>query len=324
MSELIITPAPHLRSSLDVPQVMTRVFVSLLPAAIWGVAFFGWRLTLVPLVLAVLGAVGFEALDCLIFRKPLSIFDGSALVTGLLLGLSLPPGVPLWIPLLGSGVAIVVGKQMFGGLGQNIFNPALVGRAVLFISWPSIMASFRVREIWALGIPLSGSGWDTVTTATPLGISKLQGYGTLLRLEPRILWRLFVGTVPGCIGEISAVALLAGFFYLLFTGIVRWDIPTFYFLGLTLVALFAGQNPLYHILAGGAILGGCFMATDYVTSPLTFRGKVVFGLGAGMLTGLIRWLGGYPEGVTFGILVMNAVVPFLDRMLPRRFGVKKV
>lgn len=324
MSEFVITPAPHLRSPLDVPQVMTRVFLSLLPAAVWGMAFFGLRLTLLPLLLSVLGAVGFEALDCFLFRKPLSIFDGSALVTGFLLGLSLPPGVPFWIPIVGSGVAIILGKQMFGGLGQNIFNPALVGRAVLFVSWPGIMTSWWVREIWALGVPLSGNGWDTVTTATPLGISKLQGYGTLLQLEPRILWRLFVGTVPGCIGEISAIALLGGFFYLLFTGIVRWDIPAFYFLGLAITVAIAGQNPLYHILAGSAILGGCFMATDYVTSPVTFKGKVIFGLGAGIFTGIIRWLGGYSEGVTFGILIMNALVPFLDRLLPRRFGVKKI
>ncbi|MEN3186323.1 MAG: RnfABCDGE type electron transport complex subunit D [Atribacterota bacterium] len=324
MSELVITPAPHLRSPLDVPRVMGRVFLSLLPATIWGMAFFGLQLTLWPLLLSILGAVGFEALDCFVFRKPLSIFDGSALVTGLLLGLSLPPGVPFWIPLVGSGVAIIFGKQMFGGLGQNIFNPALVGRAVLFISWPGIMTSWRVREIWALGVPFSGEGLDVVTTATPLGISKLQGYSALTQLEPRILWRLFVGTVPGCIGEISAVALLSGFFYLLFTGVVRWDIPTFYFLGLAITGAIAGQNPLYHILAGSAIMGGCFMVTDYVTSPVTFKGKIIFGLGAGIFTGIIRWLGGYPEGVTFGILIMNALVPFLDRLLPRRFGVKKV
>lgn len=323
MSELIITPAPHLRSPLTVPQVMTRVFVALLPATVWGVAFFGWRLTLVPLLLSVAGAVGFEALDCFIFRRPLSIYDGSALVTGLLLGLSLPPGVPFWIPIVGSGVAIILGKTMFGGLGQNIFNPALVGRAVLFLSWPGIMTSFRVREVWALGVRMSGSGWDTVTTATPLGISKLQGYGTLLAMEPRILWQLFLGTVPGCIGEISALALLVGFVYLFLTGVVRWDTPVFFFLGLSAVALLARQNPLYHILAGSAVLGGCFMVTDYTTSPMTFRGRMVFGLGAGALTGIIRWLGGYPEGITFAILLMNAMVPFLDRLLPRRFGVRK-
>lgn len=323
MNHFILTPAPHLRSPLNVSQVMGRVFLALLPAAIWGVAFFGWRMTFPPLALAVAGAVGFEALDCWLFRKPLSIFDGSALVTGLLLGLSLPPGVPFWIPLVGSGVAIILGKQMFGGLGQNIFNPALVGRAVLFLSWPNIMTGFQVREVWMLGGSLSGSGWDTVTSATPLGITKLQGYEALLRLEPRILWRLFLGTVPGCIGEVSALVLLGGFVYLLAVGIVRWDIPVSYFGGLSLVVVLAGQNPLYHLLAGSAILGGCFMVTDYVTSPMTLKGRVVFGFGAGALTGIIRWLGGYPEGVSFAILLMNAMVPFLDRILPRRFGVKK-
>lgn len=323
MSELIITPAPHLRSPLDVPKIMQSVCIALLPTTVWGIAFFGWRLTLLPILISVGGAVGFEILDCICFRRPWTIFDGSSLVTGLLLGLSLPPGVPFWIPLVGSGVAIFLGKEMFGGLGQNVFNPALVGRAVLFLAWPGIMTTWQVREIWSLGKSFLGNGWDVVTTATPLGISKLQGYAVLMQMEPRILWKLFMGLVPGCIGEISAVAILGGFFYLFFRGIVSWETPAFYFLGLAGVALLLGQNPFYHILAGGALLGGCFMVTDYTTSPITTKGKIVFGLGAGILTGVIRFWSGYPEGVTFAILLMNAMVPFLDRLIPRRFGVKR-
>ncbi len=322
----VLTPPPHVKSALDVPQVMTHVFLALLPATFWGMAFFGYRLTLGPIVLSLLSCLGFEALDCFLFRKPLSLGDRSALVTGLLLGLSFPPGVPFWLPIVGGGTAIILGKQMFGGLGQNIFNPALVGRAVLFLSWPGLMSTYVVRNVWTLSKSgeVVSSLWEVVTTATPLGISKMQGYQALAHLEPRILWRLFWGTVPGCIGEISAFLLLCGFAYLLWRKIVRWDIPVFYFLGIALVAVLARQNPLYHLLAGSAILGGCFMATDYTTSPMTPKGRMIFGFFAGMITGMIRWLGGYQEGVTFGILIMNAVVPFLDRLLPRRFGVKKI
>lgn len=321
-SRLIIASPPHLKSTTTVPWIMRQVVLALLPAAVWGVTFFGVRWTLLPLLLSVLSCVGFEALDCLLFRRPLSIGDWSAVVTGMLLGLSLPPGCPFWIPIVGGGVAILLGKQMFGGLGQNIFNPALVGRAVLLISWPKIMATWYVRPSFALGVTTYATLVDVVTSATPLGIVKAYGY-TAVWETPNLLFRLFVGLVPGCIGEISALLLLLGFVYLLARGVVQWDIPLCYALGLVAVALVARQNPLFHLFAGGAIMGACFMATDYTTSPMTPKGRIIFGFGAGALTGIIRWLGGYPEGVTFGILTMNALVPLLDRMLPRRFGVKK-
>uniref|UniRef100_A0A7V4TET4 Ion-translocating oxidoreductase complex subunit D n=1 Tax=Candidatus Caldatribacterium saccharofermentans TaxID=1454753 RepID=A0A7V4TET4_9BACT len=320
--KLITSAPPHLRSPVTVPWIMQQVVFALLPAAIWGAVFFGPRLALPPLVLAVLACVGFEALDCLAFRRPLTVGDWSAVVTGMLLGLSLPPGCPFWIPIVGGGVAIFLGKQMFGGIGQNVFNPALVGRAVLLISWPKIMATWHVRPPFVLGATSYATPVDVVTSATPLGIVKAYGYPAVWE-TPHLLFRLFVGLVPGCIGEISALLLLLGFVYLLARGVVQWDIPLFYSMGLVAVALVARQNPLFHLLAGGAVMGACFMATDYTTSPMTPRGRIIFGFGAGALTGIIRWLGGYPEGVTFGILTMNALVPLLDRMLPRRFGVKK-
>lgn len=317
-----IAPPPHMKSSTTVPWIMRQVVLALLPAAVWGVVFFGVRWALLPLVLSVLSCVGFEALDCFLFRRPLTIGDWSAVVTGMLLGLSLPPGCPFWIPIVGGGVAILLGKQMFGGIGQNIFNPALVGRAVLLISWPKLMNTWYVRPPFALGVVTSATPVEVVTSATPLGIAKTYGLSALAE-TPNLLFRLFVGLIPGCIGEVSAFLLLLGFVYLLVRGVVQWDIPLFFALGLTTVALVAQQNPLFHLFAGGAIMGACFMATDYTTSPMTPKGRLIFGFGAGALTGIIRWLGGYPEGVTFGILTMNAFVPLLDRMLPRRFGVKK-
>lgn len=323
----ILSAPPHIKSTTTVPWVMQQVVIALLPAATWGVAFFGVKWALLPLILSVAACVGFEALDCLFFHRPLTISDWSAVVTGVLLGLSLPPGCPFWIPVVGGGMAIFLGKQMFGGLGQNIFNPALVGRAVLLISWPKVMATWYVRSPFAMQVThatTSATPVDVVTSATPLGILKAYGYTALQDVDPHLIFRLFVGLIPGCIGEISVLLLLAGFFYLLFRGVVQWDIPLFYTLGLMAVVLVARQNPLFHLFAGGAVMGACFMATDYVTSPMTPKGRVLFGFGAGALTGIIRWLGGYPEGVTFGILTMNALVPLLDRLVPRRFGVKKV
>ncbi|MGQ9623422.1 MAG: RnfABCDGE type electron transport complex subunit D [Candidatus Caldatribacteriaceae bacterium] len=325
-SRFLLSAPPHMKSPTSVPWIMRQVVFALLPAAVWGVAFFGVELALWPLLLSILACVGFEALDCLLFRRPLSVGDWSAVVTGMLLGLSLPPGCPFWIPIVGGGIAIFLGKQMFGGLGQNIFNPALVGRAVLLVSWPKIMATWYVRTPFALLVlpTTQATPVDMVTSATPLGIIKTYGFAALKEVDPRLLFRLFFGLIPGCIGEISTFLLLAGFVYLLWRGIVAWDIPFFYCLGLVAVALFAHQNPFIHLFTGGATIGACFMATDYVTSPMTPKGRMIFGFGAGALTGIIRWLGGYPEGVTFGILTMNALVPLLDYVLPRRFGVKRV
>ncbi|MCX6088805.1 MAG: RnfABCDGE type electron transport complex subunit D, partial [Candidatus Atribacteria bacterium] len=314
-------PAPHLKSDANVPAIMGQVVLALLPATIFGISFFGIHYTLFPVLVSILSCIGFECFDCLLFKKKITISDGSALVTGLLLGLSLPPGAPFWMAIAGGGVSIILGKQMFGGLGQNIFNPALVGRAVLIISWPKIMTTWVVKGIYgfpnleggAMALP---QGLDVITTPTPLAISKAYGFQVLHQLEPNILGRLFIGTVPGSIGETSALLLLAGFFYLLWRGIVKWDIPVLYMAGLSFVVILGGQNPLYHMLAGGALMAACFMANDYITSPLSRNGRLIFAFGAGAITGIIRLMGGYPEGVTFGILMMNAIVPLLDKLLP--------
>ncbi len=325
--KLVITSSPHLRDETTVPWIMRQVVLALLPATIWGMCFFGVSSTLLTILLSIGSTIGFEALNDKIFKKPLSITDGSAVVTGLLLGLSLPPSAPFWLPIVGGGAAIFLGKEMFGGLGQNVFNPALVGRAVLLVSWPKVMSTWWVNTPFDFSTFAEGgaTSWGVrmVTTPTPLGVARIYGYSALHQADPRILWHLFLGQVPGSIGEISVLLLIIGFLYLWWRGIVHWDIPLFYFIGLSLVAILGGQSAIFYILSGGAVMGACFMATDYVTSPISSKGRYLFGLGAGAITGVIRLLGAYPEGVTFGILTMNALVPFLDHLLPQRFGVKK-
>ncbi len=325
---LIFSPSPHLRDATNVPWIMRQVVFALLPASVWGMFVFGFWNGFLPLLWSVLSCLAFEYLDCMIFRRPISLRDGSALVTGMLLGLSLPPGAPFWLAVAGGGIAIILGKQIFGGLGQNIFNPALVARAVLLISWPRAMYTWVARVNFALpdiesGIAGLPHGVDVVTTATPLGLWETYGLAAIREVEPSILWRLFTGQVPGSIGEVSALLLLVGFAYLLWRGIVEWDIPAFFALGLTVIALAGGENPFFHLLAGSAVIGACFMATDYVTSPMSRKARIIFGLGAGMLTAVIRILGAYPEGVTFAILTMNVLVPLLDKLIPVRFGVKR-
>ncbi|HOT04661.1 MAG TPA: RnfABCDGE type electron transport complex subunit D, partial [Atribacter sp.] len=231
------TPAPHLKSPVSVPKIMFMVVVALIPATVWGIGFFGPKLTLPPLIICILSCLFFEWLDCKIFKKPVTLKDGSALVTGLLLGLSLPPGSPFWIAIAGGGIAIILGKQMFGGLGQNIFNPALVGRAVLLISWPKLMTSWYAKTPFAFpsieqGLVAMPQGVDVVTTPTALTLTKEYGFQVLSQFEPRLLWRLFIGAVPGSIGETSVLLLLIGYFLLLGLGIVKWDIPLFFLIGL--------------------------------------------------------------------------------------------
>ncbi|HSV32145.1 MAG TPA: RnfABCDGE type electron transport complex subunit D [Atribacteraceae bacterium] len=324
---LVFSPAPHLKNPAQVPRIMGEVFIALLPAAAWAGYAFGFWNAFLPVFWSITAALAFEYLLCRLLRKSSSLGDGSALVTGMLLGLSLPPGSPFWLAMAGGAIAIVLGKQIFGGLGQNIFNPALVGRAVLLISWPRTMYTWVARVPFSLpdlasGINQPPAGMDVVTTATVLDLAELHGYAALRAAEPAILTRLFLGQVPGSIGEVSALFLLIGFCYLLWRGIVHWDIPLWFAVGLVVVILLGRQSPLFHLLSGGVVIGACFMATDYVTTPMAPRARLVFGLGAGMLTAIIRLLGAYPEGVTFGILMMNALVPLLDKMIPVRFGVK--
>jgi len=302
---------------------MRAVLYSLIPACGVAVYFFGLP-ALAVLLIATLGCMATETVCQRLMGQPVTIADGSAAITGVLLALNLPPTCPWWMTLLGSVIAIAIGKQVYGGLGANPFNPALVARVVLLISFPVQMTT------WSAPAPL-GSGSDLVTTATPLGSWKnaVMLTGQLpADMQGRTI-DYFLGNMPGCIGEVSALALLLGAAYLFYRRILTWHIPAT-FIGT--VVLLSGlfwlinpakyPNPAFHLVTGGLVLGAFYMATDMVTTPVSMRGMLVFGVGCGVLTVLIRLFGGYPEGVSFAILLMNAATPLIDRYLrPRTFGV---
>jgi len=320
--QLYLSSSPHIHSGETTDQVMRAVIYALLPACAVAVYYFGLP-ALTALILCTLGCVAAEALCQRAMGKRPTVTDGSAALTGILLALNLPPSSPWWLALIGSAVAIAVGKQVYGGLGYNPFNPALVARVVLLISFPVQMTT------WTAPAPL-GSGIDAVTSATPLGEMK-----TAVMLTGQIPVALqegfgayFTGNMAGSLGEVSAAALLLGALYLLWKRIITWHIPVSY---LGTVVVFGGlfwlieparyPGPLFHLLTGGLMLGAFYMATDMVTSPITGRGMLLYGIGCGLITVLIRLFGGYPEGVSFAILLMNAVTPLIDRFTkPKKFG----
>jgi Na+-translocating ferredoxin:NAD+ oxidoreductase subunit D len=321
-SQVYLSSSPHIRSAETNERIMRAVIYSLLPASAVSIYFFGMR-ALVVLAICTLGCMATEAVCQRLMRRPVAINDGSAALTGILLAMNLPPASPWWLALIGSVTAIAIGKQVFGGLGYNPFNPALVARVVLLISFPVQMTT------WTAPAP-PGQWHDAVTTATPLGEMKtaVMLTGELPRDLEIGLGDFLVGNMPGSLGEISALALLAGAAFLFWRGILTWHIPVS-FAGT--VILLSGvfwlsdpgryPSPLFHLLTGGLILGIFFMATDYVTSPISGTGMVIFGIGCGILTVLIRLFGGYPEGVSFAILLMNAATPLIDRFTrPRVFG----
>ncbi len=316
--KLVVSSSPHIRTIESVQSVMIDVLVALFPVALVSVLLFGYR-ALLTMVIAMISAMVAEA----IWLRKLDLFgDGSAAVTGLLLAMTLPPAPPWWLVVIGSFCAIIIGKQVFGGIGNNIFNPALVGRAILVASWGGHMAG----QIWPVPKPFAfGVDVSAVTTATPLA-GQEQALNTALS-------QLFIGNVAGALGETSALALLVGAAWLLYKGHIDWRIPggyiiTVFVMGTAFGGGFYGNHlltGLFHVLAGGVLLGALFMATDMVTSPVTNLGKLIFGIGCGVITMLIRLFGSYPEGVTFAILIMNALTPIIDNFtIPRKFGeVKK-
>lgn len=303
----VVSVSPHIYKKGAIPSIMWRVFFAFLPSGIIGVYIFGLRAFYV-IVTAILSAVLTEGLIQKLCRRKITIYDGSAALTGILLAYNLPSGIPLWMVCAGSFFAIAIVKQLFGGLGKNIFNPALAGRAFLLISWPGHMTSFPK--------PFS---YDGITSATPLALLKEEKVANLAEMGLSY-WDLFIGNRGGCIGEVCILALILGAIYLFYKKIITWHIPlSFIFTVAIFSFLFGGKTSLFkgdwlfHILSGGLILGAFFMATDYVTSPLTKKGKFIFGFACGMLTCVIRFWGGYPEGVSFSILIMNAFSPLIDR-----------
>jgi electron transport complex protein RnfD len=329
MNKLItVAPSPHVFGDQSVKKIMFGVIIALTPALFCSVYYFGWGAITVTLASVISCLITEFLIQKFLIKGDLTITDGSAIVTGLLLAFNLPGNLPVWIIILGAVVSIGVGKMTFGGLGNNPFNPALVGRVFLLISFPVQMTT------WPLPLGFKTSYADAVTGATPLGILK-EGIRNGDQI-PQIMEELpgykdlFYGHIGGSIGEIAAIALLLGMVYLLVKKIITWHIPASILLT---VVLFTGilwlanpekyADPLFHLLSGGILLGAIFMATDYVTSPMTATGMWIFGIGIGIITVLIRAYGAYPEGVSFAILIMNAFVPLINRYVkPKRFGEK--
>jgi electron transport complex protein RnfD len=310
---LIVSSSPHFLTEENIPKIMHSVIYALFPTVVVSVYFYGLR-ALLLVIFSVAACVATEYVFQRSMDRAVTVSDGSAIITGILLALTLPPGFPLTGAVLGSVFAIAVGKHFFGGLGYNIFNPALLGRAFLQATYPVLITTWKE--------PFSGtSGVDAVSAATPLALMKFEG----VAIEH---WNLFFGNVSGSLGETSALIILFGGLYLRYMGYINWRLPLGY---LGSIALFSFifwlydstrfADPLFHILAGGAMLGAWFMVTDYVTTPVTPVGQWIFVIGAGFLAVIIRLFGGLPEGVMYSILLMNATVPLLNRWTrPRVFG----
>lgn len=312
--KLFVSPSPHLRGSDTTQKIMLDVIIALCPAAAASVVLFGWRALLLE-VICIAGCVLAEFICRKVMKRSNTIGDLSAVVTGLLLAFNLPVTINPAIALIGCVVAIVVVKQMFGGIGQNFVNPALTARIVLMVSFPAAMTHWVMPFYYR-----TGSLSDALTTATPLALTAAGSTEDL----PTVV-QLFFGAYGGCVGETCSLALLIGFVYLLIRRVITPVIPLCY---ISVVALFTwilGGDPLTAVLSGGLLLGAIFMATDYTTSPVTAWGKVVFGVGCGLLTVLIRRFGSLPEGVSFSILLMNILVPHIERLTrPRAFGSVRV
>ena len=299
---LTVTVSPHIKSKDNIQRVMRDVIIALTPAALMTVWFYQFK-ALFLIATCVASCCLTEYISQKIIKRKDTLSDLSAVVTGLLLAFCLPPSLPLWIAAAGGVFAILVGKSIFGGLGHNPFNPALVGRAFLQISWPKDMS------LWI-------QPYDALTTATPLAISKFNLPGVLPDN-----WMLFFGNFAGSLGETPKLMLLLGALYLLFRKHIKLYTPMSYILTAAVLALLFRENPIFHLLTGGLILGAFFMATDPVTTPLSRNGKIIFGIGCGALTVLIRLKGGFPEGVCYSILIMNMLTPFIDKMtVIKKFG----
>lgn len=316
---LTVTSPPHLKNPVTTSTIMLSVIIALLPATVWGIYVFGMR-ALVTVLISVVSSVLFEALYQFFMNLPITVKDGSAAVTGLLLALCLPVSAPHWIAVIGSFFAIVVVKQLFGGIGKNVVNPAIAARVFLFLAWPKQMSIFTAPNT-KLPLFKNVSLSDAVASATPL--AELKNGSTPTAEIADVLF----GRVGGSIGEVSAIMLLVGGIYLIYRKTIRWHIPVS-FIGTVafLTFMFPQTHDTfaflgYEVLSGGLLLGAIFMATDYVTSPVTNKGRVIYGIGCGVITVVIRYFGQYPEGVSFAIMIMNLFVWYIDMYTrPSKFG----
>lgn len=311
---LVLSSSPHVKHKNNTQRIMLDVIIAMLPAFIWSVVVFGWKPIMLTAI-SVISCVGFEYGYQKLMKKPTTIGDLSAVITGMLIAFNVPATASWWLMPIGAFFAIVIVKQLFGGIGKNVVNPAIAARVFLFISWPAQLTNFPKPNIAA----------DAISSATALGSLKAgalpEGYSLL---------DMFLGFCPGCIGEVSAMLLLVGGLYLIIRRVITWHIPVAFIGTVALAGVIfpqAGTNLEYlgyAVLSGGLILGAFFMATDYTTSPVTAKGRLLFGFGCGVITVMIRYFGAYPEGVSFAIMIMNLLVWYIDRLtLPVRFGGKK-
>lgn len=302
-----VSSSPHIRSSANTKTIMRDVLIALAPAMTAGIIFFGLKALYLTVICVVSSILAEWVIEKLTHRQN-TIGDLSAAVTGVLIAFNLPASAPWWIAVIGSVFAIAIVKQAFGGIGHNVVNPALAARAFLVASWGARMTGGAF-------IPAV----DTITSATPLG---MLAEGITQNMPSNL--DLFIGNVYGCIGEVSALALLLGGAYLVYRKVITWKIPTIYIGTVFVLMLIAGQDPVFHIFAGGLMLGAIFMATDYTTSPVTPKGQIIYAVGCGVITVVIRLFGSYPEGVSYSILLMNVATPLIERYSrPRVYGIKK-
>lgn len=311
-SSIIVSGTPHVRSKESIQSIMRDVVIALIPASVMGIYYFGIK-ALMLIAISIISAVVFEWGYEKILKKPITVNDFSAVLTGLLLALNLPATASWWVPVVGAFVAIVLGKQFYGGLGQNFINPALIGRAFLVAAYPTQTTG----SAFATGRMVV----DASTYATPLAELKA---GTAV-INGEAIKNALIGNVGGCIGETCAIALIIGGIYLLVKHVISWRIPVVYivvvFILTSIMRGYGVMGGVYEIFLGGLMLGAFFMATDYVTSPISAKGQIIFAVGCGLITSLIRVYGGYPEGVSYSILIMNLAVPLIDRCTrPRIFG----
>lgn len=318
---LRVSSSPHIRSEETTAKIMWTVNLALMPAVVFSVYHFGLKAFL-TIFFAVVTAVMTEFAVEKFMKRPITVKDGSAVVTGLLLAMCLPPDLPVYMTVIGTFIAIAIAKHSMGGLGFNIFNPAHIGRAALMVSWPVAMTTWRKMN----------SAVDAVTSATPLNILKQQGYDKLIATfgsKTQMYKDMLLGNRNGSLGETCAVLLILGGIYLIYKGYINWFVPVLMIGTVGVVTWVFGPSgyfsgdPIFHMMAGGLIIGAFFMATDMVTIPITAKGKIIFAVGAGLLTSLIRLKGGYPEGVCYAILLMNSITPLVDRFTqPKKFGAR--
>ena len=320
---LTMTASPHVKSPIKTKNIMADVIIALMPALVWAIYIFGFRALTITAV-SVLSCVVFEYLYRKLMKKTNTVSDLSAAVTGILLAYSLPVSVPLWLPVIGSFFAIVIVKQLYGGIGKNIINPALAARVFLFIAYPTELTAFTApgEHLNPFAINVSKAASDVAAGATPL-VNMKNGI-----MPDADITATLIGNIPGTIGEVSATLLILTGLYLMIKKVITWHIPVTYIATVAIITLIfplgdisCVSSMLLHLFSGGLMLGAFFMATDYVTSPATNLGRIIYGVGCGLITVFIRYFGGYPEGVSFAILIMNLFVWYLDKATkPRVFG----